>query len=173
MHLDLYTSNSALTHKAKFWCNYVGALKDRGPGLLVRENPEDLRPKYKPSIWSQYRPLDITMTDLMFPEEDWRKWEFWYRPSSPAYIPATARSLPSSPVYIPTRATSVPPRLLNEFPWRKGQHNAHRIWGLPMIASSVAFTPALLKPFPRNSPTWNTSSPGSSPKCSTGQRDPA
>ena len=27
MHLDLYTSNSALTHKAKFWCNYVGALK--------------------------------------------------------------------------------------------------------------------------------------------------
>merc|ERR1712072_1391563 len=27
MHLDLYTSNSALTHKAKFWCNYVCALK--------------------------------------------------------------------------------------------------------------------------------------------------
>ena len=29
MHLDLYTSNSALTHKAKFWCNYVGALKGK------------------------------------------------------------------------------------------------------------------------------------------------
>merc|ERR1712241_827022 len=27
MSLDLYTSNSNLTHKAKFWCNYVGALK--------------------------------------------------------------------------------------------------------------------------------------------------
>jgi len=27
MHLDLYTSNNPLTHKAKFWCNYVGALK--------------------------------------------------------------------------------------------------------------------------------------------------
>lgn len=27
MHLDLYTQNSGLTHKAKFWCNYVSALK--------------------------------------------------------------------------------------------------------------------------------------------------
>jgi hypothetical protein len=29
MHLDLYTHNSALTQKAKFWCNYVGALKGK------------------------------------------------------------------------------------------------------------------------------------------------
>jgi len=29
MHLDLYTQNSALTQKAKFWCNYVGALKGK------------------------------------------------------------------------------------------------------------------------------------------------
>merc|ERR1739848_241970 len=27
MHLDLYTQNAGLTHKAKFWCNYVSALK--------------------------------------------------------------------------------------------------------------------------------------------------
>uniref|UniRef100_A7TZA6 Putative LOC100120906 [Nasonia vitripennis] n=1 Tax=Lepeophtheirus salmonis TaxID=72036 RepID=A7TZA6_LEPSM len=27
LHLDLYTQNSNLTHKAKFWCNYVSALK--------------------------------------------------------------------------------------------------------------------------------------------------
>jgi len=51
---------------------------DRGSGLLVRENPEDLRPKYRPSIWSQYRPVDITMTDLVF-DDDWRKWEFWHK----------------------------------------------------------------------------------------------
>merc|ERR1712141_585346 len=75
MHLDLYTSNSALTHKAKFWCNYVGALKDRGAGLLVKEDPRDLMPRYRPSIWSQYRPVDITLYDLMF-DDDWRKWEF-------------------------------------------------------------------------------------------------
>ena len=34
MHLDLYTSNSALTHKAKFWCNYVGALKGNQKSVL-------------------------------------------------------------------------------------------------------------------------------------------
>lgn len=27
MHLDLYTQNAGLTQKAKFWCNYVSALK--------------------------------------------------------------------------------------------------------------------------------------------------
>merc|ERR1711935_915544 len=86
MHLDLYTSNSALTHKAKFWCNYVGALKDRGSGLLVKENPEDLRPKYRPSIWSQYRPVDITMTDLVF-DDDWRKWDFWHKGSQDLRAP--------------------------------------------------------------------------------------
>ena len=34
MHLDLYTQNSGLTHKAKFWCNYVSALK----GELWQQN---------------------------------------------------------------------------------------------------------------------------------------
>ena len=29
MHLDLYTQNAGLTHKAKFWCNYVSALKGK------------------------------------------------------------------------------------------------------------------------------------------------
>jgi len=73
MHLDLYTSNSALTHKAKFWCNYVGALKDRGPdGLAVLESP--YRPKPRPSIWSLYRPVDITMYDLLY-EDEWRQYE--------------------------------------------------------------------------------------------------
>jgi len=72
MSLDLYTSNSNLTHKAKFWCNYVGALKDRGDGLRVLDDPEMLRPNYRPPIWSRYKPKDITMYDLMY-EDDWRK----------------------------------------------------------------------------------------------------
>jgi len=71
MHLDLYTSNNPLTHKAKFWCNYVGALKDGGTGLRITEDPNDLLPKYKPSIWSLYRPNDICMYDLCY-EDDWR-----------------------------------------------------------------------------------------------------
>ena len=44
--------------------------------MLVKEDPRDLMPRYRPSIWSQYRPVDITMYDLMF-DDDWRKWEFW------------------------------------------------------------------------------------------------
>merc|ERR1712029_1088333 len=77
MSLDLYTSNSNLTHKAKFWCNYVGALKG-----------------------SQ---------DLRAPEE------------------AVIRTM----------------------------------------------HPSIVETLPRISPTSSTSSPGSSPRCSTGQRDPA
>jgi len=37
MHLDLYTQNAGLTHKAKFWCNYVSALK----GAQDLRAPED------------------------------------------------------------------------------------------------------------------------------------
>merc|ERR1711909_268172 len=71
MHLDLYTQNAGLTHKAKFWCNYVSALKDArnyGPiGLLARDEPVTKIPK--PSIWSLYRPMDITVYDLLYEDE--------------------------------------------------------------------------------------------------------
>ena len=36
MHLDLYTQNAGLTHKAKFWCNYVSALK--GKNVFTNSN---------------------------------------------------------------------------------------------------------------------------------------
>ena len=36
MHLDLYTQNSALTQKAKFWCNYVGALKGKENNIYTK-----------------------------------------------------------------------------------------------------------------------------------------
>jgi len=71
MHLDLYTQNAGLTHKAKFWCNYVSALKDArlyGPiGLLAPDEPPHRIPK--PSIWSLYRPQDITVYDLLYEDE--------------------------------------------------------------------------------------------------------
>ena len=35
MHLDLYTQNAGLTHKAKFWCNYVSALKGEFLYLVI------------------------------------------------------------------------------------------------------------------------------------------
>ena len=44
----------------------------RGDGLMVKDDPESLRPKFRPSIWSLYRPIDITMYDLMY-EDDWRQ----------------------------------------------------------------------------------------------------
>merc|ERR1711997_1067701 len=71
MHLDLYTQNAGLTQKAKFWCNYVSALKaarQYGPiGLLA---PDDPTPKvHKPSIWSLYRPMDIKLYDLIYADE--------------------------------------------------------------------------------------------------------
>jgi len=69
MHLDLYTQNAGLTQKAKFWCNYVSALK--GPDtLLVRDIIEKPRPP-RPSIWSLYRPVDITLYDLVFADEQY------------------------------------------------------------------------------------------------------
>lgn len=42
-----------------------------------------------------------------------------------------------------------------------------------MTASSAAFTLASLKLCPKTSLTWSMNSPGSNPKCSTGQRDQA
>ena len=38
-----------------------------GPeGLLVRDEP---KPRPRPSIWSLYRPLDITLYDLLYEDE--------------------------------------------------------------------------------------------------------
>jgi len=67
MHLDLYTQNAGLTHKAKFWCNYVSALKAPPYTLVVRDSLE--RKPEKPSIWSMYRPVDITLYDLLYEDE--------------------------------------------------------------------------------------------------------
>jgi len=69
MHLDLYTQNAGLTQKAKFWCNYVSALKVGGrEGLLVKEHV-DVRKLRKPSKWALYRPQDITLFDLIYEDE--------------------------------------------------------------------------------------------------------
>ena len=45
----------------------VLAARTYGPeGLLVRDEP---RPRPRPSIWSLYHPLDITLYDLLYEDE--------------------------------------------------------------------------------------------------------
>jgi len=82
MSLDLYTSNSNLTHKAKFWCNYVGALKGsqdlRAPEeavirtmhpSIVETLPEDF-----PDLKHEFSRLESQMFD---------------RPKRPGLVPLT------------------------------------------------------------------------------------
>merc|ERR1711913_230581 len=82
MHLDLYTANSNLTHKAKFWCNYVGALKGsqdlRAPEeaairtmhpSIVETLPEDF-----PDLKHEFSRLESQMFD---------------RPKRPGLVPLT------------------------------------------------------------------------------------
>jgi len=82
MSLDLYPSNSNLTHKAKFWCNYVGALKGsqdlRAPEeavirtmhpSIVETLPEDF-----PDLKHEFSRLESQMFD---------------RPKRPGLVPLT------------------------------------------------------------------------------------
>jgi hypothetical protein len=82
MSLDLYTANSNLTHKAKFWCNYVGALKGsqdlRAPEeavirtmhpSIVETLPEDF-----PDLKHEFSRLESQMFD---------------RPKRPGLVPLT------------------------------------------------------------------------------------
>ena len=46
---------------------------DRGCGLLLADDPDLLRPRNRPTIWSQFKPIDITMYDLMYDDWLWRK----------------------------------------------------------------------------------------------------
>merc|ERR1712019_137542 len=82
MHLDLYTSNSALTHKAKFWCNYVGALKGsqdlRAPDeRIIRSiHPSivETLPEEFPDLKHEFSRLESQMFD---------------RPKRPGLVPLT------------------------------------------------------------------------------------
>merc|ERR1712012_1089481 len=82
MHLDLYTSNSALTHKAKFWCNYVGALKGsqdlRAPeeAVIRTLHPSIVKtlPEEFPDLKHEFSRLESQMFD---------------RPKRPGLVPLT------------------------------------------------------------------------------------
>merc|ERR1712170_4294 len=82
MHLDLYTSNSALTHKAKFWCNYVGALKGsqdlRAPeeAVIRTLHPSivETLPEEFPDLKHEFSRLESQMFD---------------RPKRPGLVPLT------------------------------------------------------------------------------------
>merc|ERR1712243_132936 len=63
MSLDSYTQNIPLTQKARFWSNYVSALK--GPLALDYSLPCYTPPP--PSLWSLgIKPRDITLYDLLY-----------------------------------------------------------------------------------------------------------
>jgi len=71
MHLDLYTQNAGLTQKAKFWCNYVSALKGtqdlRAPNeqLLRSIHPSivETLPESFPELRHEFGKLESQMFD--------------------------------------------------------------------------------------------------------------
>jgi len=82
MHLDLYTQNAGLTHKAKFWCNYVSALKGSQD---LRAPEERMLHSIHPSI---VETLPETFPDL---KHEFSKLEsqMFDRPKRPGLIPLT------------------------------------------------------------------------------------
>merc|ERR1711953_1080985 len=82
MHLDLYTQNSGLTHKAKFWCNYVSALK----------GSQDLRAPEERVLHHIHPSIVETLPDT-FPElkHEFSKLEsqMFDRPKRPGLVPLT------------------------------------------------------------------------------------
>merc|ERR1711963_249411 len=61
MPLDTFTQHMPILKGSQFWPNYMSAL--RGP-----LNAEDVvrAPSRELSIWKEYRPVDITMCDLIY-----------------------------------------------------------------------------------------------------------
>jgi len=82
MHLDLYTQNAGLTQKAKFWCNYVSALK----------GSQDLRAPEERILHSIHPSIVETLPDT-FPElkHEFSKLEsqMFDRPKRPGLAPLT------------------------------------------------------------------------------------
>jgi len=82
MHLDLYTQNAGLTHKAKFWCNYVSALK----------GSQDLRAPEDRILHSVHPSIVETLPDT-FPElkHEFSKLEsqMFDKPKRPGLAPLT------------------------------------------------------------------------------------
>merc|ERR1711992_375867 len=82
MHLDLYTQNAGLTHKAKFWCNYVSALK----------GSHDLRAPDQ-TIYRTIHPSIVETLPDSFPElkHEFAKLEsqMFDRPKRPGLAPLT------------------------------------------------------------------------------------
>merc|ERR1712025_192783 len=55
-----YTQTFPVLQRSQFWSNYMSAIK----GPLCAEEPTYTQPA--PSIWTQYRPVDITLYDLIY-----------------------------------------------------------------------------------------------------------
>merc|ERR1712106_685372 len=79
MSISGYTQTFPTLQRTQFWSNYMAALK----GPLCADVPS-YTPS-QPSIWTQYRPVDITMYDLIYgnpspPTPDRLSYPYTYRP---------------------------------------------------------------------------------------------
>merc|ERR1711872_438288 len=62
MSLDVYTQNIPLTQKARFWTNYVAALK----GPIALDPLETYQVRTPNVLRLGVRPMDVTLTDLLY-----------------------------------------------------------------------------------------------------------
>merc|ERR1711981_85995 len=74
-----YSQTFPVLQRCQFWSNYMSALK----GPLCADEPTYSLPQ--PSIWTQYRPVDITLYDLIYgspppPSPDRLAYPYTYRP---------------------------------------------------------------------------------------------
>merc|ERR1712110_780726 len=94
MHLDLYTQNAGLTQKAKFWCNYVSALK----------GSQDLRAPDQ-TIYRTIHPSIVETLPDTFPElrHEFSKLEsqMFDKPKRPGLTPLTPFFLMPMTVFSP------------------------------------------------------------------------
>merc|ERR1712008_628879 len=117
-HLDLYTSNNPLTHKAKFWCNYVGALKGsqdlRAPDDRVMRNIHpsivETLPEEFPDLKHEFSKLESQMFD---------------RPKRPGLVPLTP-VLPDANDRICTQDMPTTPSILRSTALTGASHNANK-----------------------------------------------
>merc|ERR1712106_60254 len=58
--MSSYSDTFPVLQRSKFWSDYMSALK----GPLCADEPTYTTAQ--PSIWTQYRPVDITMYDLIY-----------------------------------------------------------------------------------------------------------
>ncbi|XP_023349013.1 uncharacterized protein LOC111717799 isoform X1 [Eurytemora carolleeae] len=122
--LDIYTSNIPLTQKARFWSDFVSSLK----GDLVAKEKSIM---FTPSLFSMYKPMDVTLYDIIYGEQDLCARDYvrdttWYpgvHDILPQYYPDLTEDLGRTDSHMMRRAQrawTLPPRHIVQTPERSG-----------------------------------------------------